>query len=135
MYFNLIGQLCQVVLRREFMIRKLIIAGIILLGVVIGYKLLIQITDTLKSTERLSAQAEAVYELEIKNKELKAKLQEIQSPEFIEEMARNKLGLGKAGEVVVIIPEQKIKEILGASSSAQEIRLPNWLGWLRVFWH
>ena len=117
------------------MLRKLIIAGIILLGVVIGYKLLIQITDTLKSTERLSAQAEAVYELEIKNKELKAKLQEIQSPEFIEEMARNKLGLGKAGEVVVIIPEQKIKEILGATASAEVVRLPNWLGWLRVFWH
>ncbi|TSC86244.1 MAG: Uncharacterized protein G01um10147_956 [Microgenomates group bacterium Gr01-1014_7] len=115
------------------MIRKLIIAGIILLGLVIGYRLLIQITDALKSGDRLSAQAEAVYKLEIRNKELKAKLKEIQSPQFIEEQARNKLGLGKAGETIFIIPEQKIKEILGASESAKLIRLPNWLGWWKVF--
>ena len=100
---------------------------------VIAYNLLVQITDALKSGERLSTAAEKVYKLEAKNKELIQKLKEIQSPEFIEEMARNKLGLGKAGETIIIIPEEKIKEILGASNSAQEIRLPNWLGWLRVF--
>lgn len=115
------------------MIRKLIIAGIILLGALIGYKLLIQITEALKSGERLSAQAEAVYKLEIKNKELKNKLKQIQSPEFIEEQARNKLGLSKPGETIFIIPEQKIREILGASASANLIRLPNWLGWWKVF--
>lgn len=115
------------------MIRKIVITGIILLGLVIGYKLLVQITDALKSGDRLSAQAEAVYKLEAKNKELKAKLKEIQSPQFIEEIARNKLGLSKTGETIVIIPEQKIKEILGASESKNPARLPNWQGWLRVF--
>lgn len=117
----------------QFMIRKLIIAGILISGLLIGYKLLVQITDSLKSGERLSAQVEAVYKLEIKNKELKRKLKEIQSPLFIEEQVRNKLGLGKAGETIVIIPDEKIKQILGAYESAIPVRLPNWLGWLRVF--
>src|SRR5437660_2182099 len=60
-----------------------------------AFNLLKQITDALKSGERLSSQAEAVYNLEAKNKVLKKKLSQIQAPEFIEETARNKLGLGK----------------------------------------
>ena len=63
---------------------------------------------------------------------MKKKLIRIQSPEFIEEEIRNKLGFAKKGETVVVIPDEKLKSVLGASSSAQ-IRLPNWLGWLRVF--
>lgn len=115
------------------MLRKLIIIGTILLGGVIGYKLLTQIADAIKSGDRLSTQAEEVYKLEIKNRELKNRLKQIQSSEFIEDVARNKLGLSKPGETIFIIPEKKIKEILGTSSSAREIRLPNWLGWWKVF--
>ena len=31
--------------------------------------------------------------------------------------------------------EEKLKEVMGVSQSAQHVRLTNWLGWLRVFWH
>ena len=101
---------------------------------VVTYNLLVQINDAVKSGERLSEQADVVYKLEAKNRELKSKLSQIQSPQFIEEQARNKLGLSKAGETIVIIPEEKLKQVLGVSESAQ-IRLPNPLGWLRVFFH
>ena len=114
------------------MLKKIILIAIILLVLVIAYNLLAQITKALRSQDRLSAQAEAVLSLEAKNRELKRKLTDIQSPEFIEQQARDKLGLGKSGETVVIIPEEKLKTVLGASKSA-EPRLPNWLGWLRVF--
>lgn len=114
------------------MIRKIVFGAIILLVLVIAYNLLVQITDALRQGERLSAAADRVYRLEGKNRQLKKKFSQIQSAEFIEEQARNKLGLGKAGETIVIIPEDKLKSVLGASQSA-EIRLPNWLGWWRVF--
>lgn len=114
------------------MIRKIVLGAIILLILVTAYNLLVQINDALRSGERLSFQAETVYKLEAKNRELKKKLSEVQSREFIEKEARNKLGLGKVGETIVIIPEEKLKMILGASQSA-EIKLPNWLGWLKVF--
>ncbi len=116
------------------MIRKLSIGVIILLGCIIAYNLLVQITKALGSGERLSAQAEAVYKLEAKNKELKEKLKNVLSSGFIEEQSRNKLGLSKIGETIVIISEEKLKEVMGTSQSAI-IRLPNWLGWLRVFFH
>ena len=94
--------------------------------------LLQQITNTIKSSDRLSTAANTVYQLEVKNRQLKQKLSQIQSAHFIEEQARNKLGLAKNGETIVIIPAEKLKQILGASQSAK-VRLPNWLGWWRVF--
>lgn len=116
------------------MIKKIVLVSIILAGLIMAYNLLTQIMSAVKSGERLSQAAEMLYKLEIKNKELKKKLSEIQSPEFIEAQARNKLGLGKRGETIVIIPEDKLKLVMGISESAQ-IRLPNPLGWLKVFWH
>ena len=115
------------------MLRKVIIGSIILLVLVVAYNLLVQITDALKSGERLSTQADIVYKLEAENRGLKKKLAQIQSPEFIEQQARDKLGLGKPGETIVIIPQDKLKLLMEASNSAQEIRYPNWLGWWKVF--
>lgn len=117
------------------MIKKIALGAIFLVSLIIAYNLINQIINTTKSGDRLSQAADTVYKLELKNKELKKKLTQIQSPDFIEQQARDKLGLSKKGETVVIIPEETLKLVLGASESAQEIRLPNWLGWLRVFWH
>ena len=117
------------------MAKRIVLLIALLVVLFIVYKLLLQIMDALKSGERLSTQAQKVFNLENKNKELKKRLSEVKSPQFIEEQARNKLGLGKPGETIVIIPDKKIKEVLGASESAKEARLPNWLGWLKVFWH
>lgn len=115
------------------MIKKIIPIAIICLVLIIAYNLLVQIKEAVTSQERLSAQAEAVYELEQKNKQLQNKLSQIQSNEFVEEQARNKLSLSKTGETVVIISEDTLKLVMGASASAQIQRLPNWLGWWKVF--
>ncbi len=116
------------------MIKKLVIVAIISAGLIAGYNLISQILEATKSGDRLSQAADLVHKLEIRNKDLKKKLEAIQTPEFIEKEARNKLGLTKKGETIVIIPDEKIRQVLGASESAQEERLPNWLGWLRLFW-
>lgn len=99
----------------------------------LSYNLFRQILNTLGSSDRLNYLIEEVQRLEAKNKDLKQKLEQTKSIGFIEEQARNKLGLGKEGETLVIIAENKFKEILGASKSAVEARLPNWQGWLRLF--
>src|SRR3989338_4380478 len=114
------------------MIKKIVLGLVILVILVIAYNLAIQILKATKSGERLSQAAESGYQLEIKNKTLKQKLKQIQSPQFIEAEIRNRLGLAKAGETVVVIPEERLKSVLGTSSPVQ-IRLPNWLGWWKVF--
>lgn len=105
---------------------------IILVILIIVYNLINQIIEATKFGERLSQAVDMFYSLEAKNKSLKGKLVEIQSPQFMEEIARNKLGLSKKGETIVVIPPEKLKLVLGVSSGAQ-IRLPNWLGWWKVF--
>lgn len=117
------------------MIRKVVILAITGLVLIVFYNLITQISDSLRSSERLAAQAETVNKLELESRLLKEKLNNTESPEFIEEQARNKLGLSKSGETIVIIPDEKLKQVLIASESAEEVRLPNWQGWLKVFWH
>lgn len=102
-------------------------------AIFIAYNLLSQILQAVKSSERLTSEAEDLFKLEAKNKELKIKLSQIKSPEFIEKEARNKLGLSKPGETVIIIPDEKIQEVLASSSAKEQKRLPNPLGWLKVF--
>lgn len=74
---------------------------------------------------------EAQKELELtqrKNAELKKKLSEVQSPQYLERIARDNLGLAKVGETVVILPpvsepiDLKIKE-----------EIPNWQKWVKMF--
>ena len=115
------------------MFRKVIYGAILAVVLIIAYNLVLQIVQAIKSGERLSEATDAVFQLQNQNKQLKKKLTQTQSSDFIESQARDKLGLSKKGETVVIIPDQIIKMVLGASSSAQPLRLPNWLGWLKVF--
>lgn len=114
------------------MFKKIALGFIILVILVIAYNLVRQFFEVIKSGERLSQSADVVYKLEVRNRALKEKLTRIQSPDFLEEEIRNRLGFAKTGETIVIIPEEKLKLVLGTSSSAQ-IRLPNWLGWWKVF--
>ncbi|MDO8573570.1 MAG: septum formation initiator family protein [Candidatus Daviesbacteria bacterium] len=114
------------------MIKKIAAVFILLIIGLFSYSLITRTTEAVKSGERLSKSADLVYKLEAQNKQLKKKLTEIKSPDYIEEAIRNKLGFARKGETIVVIPEEKLKLVLGASQSAQ-IRLPNWLGWLKVF--
>ncbi len=113
---------------------KLIVLVLVLIGLVVFYGLVNQIVNTLKSGDRLEIAVEQLHKLESENKELKLKLGYANSADFIEQQARNELGLTKTGETVVVIPDQKIEQILGAKK-VEIIRFPNWQGWLKVFIH
>ena len=117
------------------MFKKISIGVVLLIALVIAYNLVIAISQAVRSGDRLSEASEVLYRLQIKNKELKKRLTEITSPEKKKKEARDKLGLSKKGETIVIIPEKTLKMVLGASNSAQLVRFPNWLGWLKVFFH
>lgn len=115
------------------MVKKIGIILAILIAILVSVNLIGQIFEATKSSDRLSQEAEELYKLQEENKQLKKRLSETQSEQFLEEQARNKLGLVKKGETLVVIAEEKIREVLGATQSAQELRLPNWLGWWRIF--
>jgi cell division protein FtsB len=104
-----------------------------LITIFFGYNLIAQITSTLKQADKLQSASQTLFSLELKNKELKDKLSEVKSPEFVEKEARDKLGLARDGETVIIIPEDKLKQVLGSTQKNIEAKLPNWLGWWQLF--
>ena len=80
-----------------------------------------------KAGERIK-QAEAEVDKETQeNKQLKARLAQVQSPEFIEKEAREKLGLGKPGEEIVVLPE------VSAMPVVPVIEEPNWRKWWKLY--
>ncbi len=65
---------------------------------------------------------------------LKKQLAVVQSQQFIEEEARNKLFLVKPGESELIISQDLLKNG-GTSSNASKKQAPNWQLWLQLFFH
>lgn len=94
---------------------------------------LVRSISSLWSKQELLVKAQK--ELENKkreNEELKKRLSQAQSQEFIEKEARNRLFLVRPGESQVLIPE----ELLKASESAKERvndSKPNWQKWWDLF--
>lgn len=66
------------------------------------------------------------------NQRLKSQLSYVESEEFVEEAARNKLLLVKPGEQAVLIPHDLIKETSSPSANIQEVD-PNWKKWWKLF--
>jgi len=65
----------------------------------------------------------------LKNSKLKADLSYVQSQQFIDEEARNKLFLAKPGEKDVIIPNNIT---VGDKKSQNSDNIPNWQKWLNL---
>ncbi|QQG43009.1 MAG: septum formation initiator family protein [Candidatus Daviesbacteria bacterium] len=99
---------------------------------IIIYSLISQIFSAFRSGDRLSEALDKLHQLQIKNQALKKSLKTASSPEFIEQQARDKLGLSKEDEVVVVIPEEIIQKIL-SQTQPNVPRLPNPIGWWKVF--
>ena len=117
------------------MIKKAVVVLLLVFGLGLTYRLSLQIYNSLKSSSRLDNEASKLAGLQKKNMELKKQLETTQTFGFIESIARDKLGLIKPGESLVIIPDSQIQKVLSAQKKIEEIKLPNWQGWLRLFFH
>ena len=66
------------------------------------------------------------------NQRVKSQLSYVESEEFIEEVARNKLLLVKPGEQGLLVAEDLIKETSSPSANVRK-EDPNWKKWLKLF--
>ncbi|MFA5932575.1 MAG: septum formation initiator family protein [Microgenomates group bacterium] len=116
------------------MYRKLAyIAGFIFV-IVICYSLISQVIDSLQAGGRLETETEKLLSLQKQNAELKTKLQQVNSNEFIESQARDRLNFSRGKETVVIISQDEINKVLGTMLEKKEEIIPNYQGWLNLFW-
>lgn len=115
--------------------RIVTIIVIIIVALVILLGLARQINDAITSASRLDQAAEEVNQLQEKNRNLKNELSQVQKYETIEKIARDKLNLTKPDETVIVVPDELIDKVLAVQKPVEEVRLPNWQGWLKLFFH
>lgn len=101
----------------------------------LSFILIKNILGVLNIQERVREAKKEVVGLDEEQEELKRRLEFATSSAFIERTAREKLGLGKPGEYVVVLPQEEFLKSL-APSPEEEEKLPeepNWKKWLKIF--
>lgn len=114
---------------------KLRVIRLVIIGVsaILVVNLSRSIWDLWRRRDIVAERQEVLHRLEIENKRLKDELTYSESPLFIEQEARNRLGLGREGEEVVLLPkEQGTGDKKQATEEGKE-SVPNWKRWWRLF--
>jgi len=93
------------------------------------------ILRVVESNKRIEKAQDQVEKLKKENEELEEKLAVTKSEGYIEKQLRDKLGLAKEGEIVIVLPDEKILETLAPSLEEEGETLPdpNWKKWLKLF--
>lgn len=91
------------------------------------------IWDLWRRRDILGERESVLKRIEAEHKRLQSELEYTQSPAFIEQEARNRLGLGKEGEAVVLIPNDQFPISNDQTKEEKEENLPNWKRWWRLF--
>lgn len=105
---------------------------IIIVGILLIVSLVRNIRRLLRASGEIKLTEKKVQELEKENQQLAEKKKYYQSPEFIEEQARDKLNMARPGETIVILPPN-VEEILGKTRKESLPELPNWKRWWKLF--
>ena len=109
------------------------IIGILALCI-IAFGFLKQSYASLQAGGRLDQAQKDLDVLKQENQELKNKLAQAGNASFVEEIFRDKLNLARPNETVIIISEEALKKAqYGEQKKVEEIKLPNWQGWLKLF--
>lgn len=111
--------------------KYLILAVVVLLFI----SLIRNITKSIQVGNRIKTEKAKLEELKKENSELEKKLAETQSAEYLEKQLRNKLGLAKEGEIVLVLPdEETLKKMAPADVEPEEVLPdPTWKKWLKLF--
>jgi cell division protein FtsB len=88
-----------------------------------------------KARERIEEKNVDVQELAEDNEELRRRIEEIESTEYIERQIRDNLGMVKEGEVVIILPEDDVLKALAPEMFVEIEDTPqaNWEKWKDLF--
>ncbi len=88
-----------------------------------------------EAKERLVEKEEYIEEIRMENEELSQRVDTIKSEEFIEKQLRNKLGLAKEGETIIVLPDEETISKFAPSDEKEEEILPdpNWKKWFKLF--
>lgn len=83
-----------------------------------------------KAGSRVDGSKLELLKAEEENLKLKSRLSEVQSPNFVEKEAREKLGYGRPGEVIVLLPKEESDQSQKKTNSEDT---PIWKRWWDLY--
>jgi len=105
---------------------------VLIVGLLVIWWLGKDLVELIDQNQRLEDLDERYEEAKKENEYLLAELNWVGSDEFIEEEARNKLGLGKEGEVFLVLPDGVGNRQQATGDNSEEGE-SNWRAWFKLF--
>lgn len=105
---------------------------IVIFGFVLVFRTGSNVWRLYKTGDRVANAREKLAQVARENEELKKMTEEVNKPEYMEKLAREKLGYGYEGEIVLIIPEQTQNSNDKLQITNQD-NLPSWKQWRKLY--
>ena len=108
---------------------------LIILSIILSISLMRNVLRIRNVNDTITEEEVVVADLRKENEELKKELQILGSEEYKERQLRDKLGLAKEGELIVVLPPDETLRKLAPKILEEEDSLPdpNWKKWLHLF--
>jgi len=109
---------------------------VVLILVLLTVSLVRNILRISQAEDRVGEVRQRVESLSQENRELKGELEKVESEAYVEFQARDKLGLTREGEIVVVLPDEEILRKIAPRIEEEEETLPDptWQRWLKLFY-
>jgi cell division protein FtsB len=115
--------------------KKVVGYGMLVLFIFMGVAVIRNIGKVASIRGEVSKEREKIERLKVENEELQKRIAQTQSDEFVERQIRDKLGLIREGEIVVVLPDEGLLRSFSPKINIDEDSLPdpNWKKWLKLF--
>src|SRR3990172_6863015 len=109
--------------------------ALILLALLLAVSTIRNVGKAIRIRDDVQKERERVAKIEEENAKLRQQVELIQGTDFIEKEVRNKLGLVREGEAVVVLPDEETLRKLAPKTAdeAEVLPDPNWKKWLKLF--
>ena len=114
--------------------KKIVYVGVIIISIFIINNFVRSIVNLWSKQDILVKAQKELIDKKRKNEDLKKKLSIVQSQDFLEQEARNKLLMVKPGEKQVLI-SQELLNSTGSAKEKLEENKPNWQKWWELFFN
>jgi cell division protein FtsB len=119
------------------MIKALLVKyGVIFLAIFFAISLIGNVYKIRSAKKRFDDAQEKLASLKEEQKTLEEQLNVVKSQAYIEKQARDKLGLAKEGEIVLVLPDKEVLKSLSPRKSEESsltLPDPNWKKWMKLF--
>lgn len=115
--------------------QKFIGYGLWLMVIILAFSVFQNYRKVIETRAEIQKEREKVARTRVQNADLEHRVVEAQSSAFIEKQVRDRLGLARTGESIVILPDEAVLRSLAPKVDHEENTLPdpNWKKWEKLF--